>query len=77
MFLYGLCAFIGLEADILFRIFILIPGQTYLSIYGLPLEVLQSIRVTGALITPFKVAISAIITALLGAKLANIYLKDN
>jgi len=77
MFLYGFCAFIGLEADILFRIFIFIPGQTYQSIYGLPIEVLQSIWVAGALITPFKVAISIIITALLGSRLANIYLRTD
>jgi hypothetical protein len=76
MFLYGFCAFIGLEADILFRIFIFIPGQTYQSIYGLPIDVLQSIWVAGALITPFKVAISIIITALLGSRLASIYLRN-
>ena len=77
MFLYGFCAFIGLEADILFRIFIFIPGQTYQSIYGLPIEVLQSIWVAGALITPFKVATSTILTALLGSRLARIYLRNN
>jgi hypothetical protein len=76
MFLYGFCAFIGLEADILFRIFVFIPGQTYQSIYGLPLGVLQEIWVAGALITPFKVAISTIITALLGSRLASIYLRN-
>jgi hypothetical protein len=77
MFLYGFCAFIGLEADILFRIFIFIPGQTYQSIYGIPIDVLQSIWVAGALITPFKVAISTIITALIGSRLTSIYLRKN
>jgi hypothetical protein len=75
LFLYGFCAFIGLEADILFRIFVLIPGQTYQSIYGLPIEALQRIWVAGALITPFKVAISTSVTALLGSRLARIYLR--
>jgi hypothetical protein len=77
MFLYGLCAFIGLEADILFRIFIFIPGQTYQSIFGLPIEDLQWIWVAGAVITPLKVAISTITTALLGSRLASIYLRNN
>jgi hypothetical protein len=76
LFLYGFCAFIGLEADILFRIFVFIPGQTFRSIYGLPIEALQSIWVAGALITPFKVAISTSITALLGSRLARIYLRN-
>lgn len=68
----GLCAFIGLEADVLFRIFILIPGQTYHSIYALPIEILQSIWVAGALITPFKVALSTMVSAVVGAKLSRI-----
>ena len=77
IFLYGFCAFIGLEADILFRIFIFIPGQTYQSIYGLPIAVLQSIWVAGTLITPFKVAISIFITGLLGSRLESIFLRNN
>lgn len=65
----GLSAFIGLEADVLFRICLFIPAQTYQSIYGLPVEALQAIWVAGALITPIKVAFSAFTTALLGSSL--------
>ena len=68
----ALCAFIGLEADILFRIFVFIPLGTYQLVYGLPLEILQGIWVAGALITPFKVATSAFVTSLIGLKLLKI-----
>lgn len=71
-FLLTLSAFVGLEADILFRIFVFIPGQTYQSIYGLPVEWLQVIWVAGAFITPFKVAVSAIVTSLLGTRLLKV-----
>ena len=68
----ALCAFIGLEADILFRIFVLIPCQTYQSIYGFPIEFWQVIWVAGALITPIKVAVSALVTTVLGSRLLKI-----
>lgn len=65
----ALSSFIGLEADILYRIFIFIPGQTYQVFYGLPLEVLQGIWVAGALVTPIKVAVSSFTAAIIVSKL--------
>jgi hypothetical protein len=68
----ALCAFIGLEADILYRIFVLIPCQTYRVFYSLPVDVLQGIWVAGALITPLKVATASFLTTLVGRKLLQI-----
>jgi len=64
-----LCAFIGLEADVLFRIFIFIPGQTYKLFYGFDLESLRLIWTVGAVGTPIKVAISTLVTAVIGLPL--------
>jgi hypothetical protein len=66
---YSLSAFIGLESDVLFRIFLFIPVGTYQSIYGLPDEVLASIWVAGALITPIKVGVSTLLTTIIGPRL--------
>jgi uncharacterized membrane protein len=66
---YSLSAFIGLESDVLFRIFLFIPLGTYQSIYGLPEEILASIWVAGALITPFKVGVSTLLTTFIGPRL--------
>jgi hypothetical protein len=55
---------LGLEADILFRIFVLIPAQGYNIFYGLTPEVLAMIwSVPAPLITPIKVATSILIAA--------------
>jgi len=62
----ALSALIGLEADVLFRIFILIPCRGYSVFYGLTSEMLAMIwTVPAPLITPVKVAISASIATLL------------
>lgn len=66
---YSLSAFIGLESDVLFRIFLFIPVGTYQSIYGLPEEILVSIWVAGALITPIKVGVSTLLTTFIGPRL--------
>jgi len=68
----AVCAFVGLEADVLFRIFLFVPCQTYRFLYGLPVEALQAIWVAGAVVTPIKVAISALVTASLGLRLFKI-----
>jgi hypothetical protein len=66
----GLSTLIGLEADILFRIFILIPLKGYSIFYGLTPEVLAVIwAVPAPLITPFKVIISTFFTVILVPKL--------
>jgi len=59
-------AFVGLEADVLFRIFVFIPCQTYRLFYGLNVEDLQYIWGSGAIITPIKVALSSIATVTIG-----------
>jgi hypothetical protein len=57
---------IGLEADILFRIFVLIPAQGYNIFYGLSSEVLVMIwSVPAPLITPFKVGVSIFLATML------------
>ena len=59
-------AFVGLEADVLFRIFLFIPAQTYHFFYGFDAETLQWIWVSGAVITPIKVALSTAAAVLVG-----------
>jgi hypothetical protein len=65
-FILTVSAFIGLEADVLFRIFLFVPGQTYRLFYGYKVEDLQYIWGAGGLITPIKVAISTIATVIIG-----------
>ncbi len=60
-----ICSFIGLEADILFRIFLFVPMQTYRIFYGFALETMRLIWMAGAFITPVQVGISLIFTAIL------------
>ncbi|MEM2972126.1 MAG: hypothetical protein QW270_06885 [Candidatus Bathyarchaeia archaeon] len=72
VYILGLSTFIGLEADVLFRIFILIPCQTYRLFYGWDASVLQGIWAMGAVETPIKVAISVIVTVLVGPPIINI-----
>jgi hypothetical protein len=65
-------SFIGLEADVLFRIFILVPGQTYRLFYGWTAEVLIALWSTAGFITPIKVAISILVTTIVGFPLVRI-----
>jgi len=65
----SLCSVIGLEADILFRIFILVPGQTYWVFYGWTPAQLQVIWLAAGVITPLKVALAALVTIMLGFSL--------
>jgi hypothetical protein len=68
---------IGLEADILFRIFVLIPAQGYSIFYGLSSEVLIMIwSVPAPLITPFKVGVSVFLATLLVPSILKV-LKEN
>lgn len=56
---FAVGAFIGLEADVLLRIFIFVPCQTYQFFYGLTPEALVAIwSVPAPLITPFKVLLA-------------------
>jgi hypothetical protein len=67
---FALSAFLGLEADVLFRIFIFVPCQAYYFFYGLPPEALVAIwAVPAPLITPFKVFSSIFIATLIGPRI--------
>lgn len=62
-YLLAICTFLGLEADILLRIFILVPCHAYQFFYGLTPEALASIWAAPApIITPIKVALSILAT---------------
>jgi hypothetical protein len=59
-YLFALFTFLGLEADVLFRIFVLVPCQAYRIFYGLTPESLIFIwSVPAPLVTPLKVAFSS------------------
>ena len=75
LYVIALSALIGLEADILFRIFVFIPGQTYRLFYGLNAEYLIPLWVEAAAITPVKVAISILITTTVGPPLIKVTTK--
>jgi hypothetical protein len=63
---------IALESDILFRIFVLVPGQTYWFFYGwTPLDLALIWSVAG-FITPIKVVLAALVTITLGLQLLRI-----
>jgi len=62
LYVIALSAFIGLEADVLFRIFILVPCQTYQIIYALDVSRLQSWWAIGAVETSTKAALSTLIS---------------
>ena len=64
--LLALSAIIGLESDILFRVFILVPGQAYRFLYDYTVEVLQALWVGAGFITPLKVMLAVIATVILG-----------
>jgi len=64
-------AFIGLEADVLFRVFLFIPCQTY-RLFFFTTEDLQFIWLVGALVTPIQVAISVAFTSTIGAQMTKI-----
>ena len=64
-------ALIGLEADILFRIFLFIPCQTY-QLLSFTVEELQFIWIAGASVTPIQVAISVAFTSAIGPPLMKI-----
>ncbi len=58
-------AIIGLEADVLFRVFVLVPGQTYWFFYGFTVADLQYIWMSAGIITPIKVLLSSIATIMI------------
>ncbi|MEM2202678.1 MAG: hypothetical protein QW595_03490 [Candidatus Bathyarchaeia archaeon] len=71
IYILALSVFIGLEADVLFRIFIFVPCQTYNLFYGIEVRGLQAIWALGAVETPIKVGLSAFITSIVGPSIIN------
>lgn len=70
---FAVSAFIGLEADILLRIFILVPCQTYQLFYRLTPEALVAIwSVPAPLITPFKVLLSTFTATLITPQIVRV-----
>jgi len=65
-FVLALSIFIGLQADVLFRIFIFVPCQTYHLFYGYEVGALQAIWALGAIETPIKATLSTIINVIIG-----------
>ncbi len=72
LFRLGFGAIIGLESDILLRVFILVPGQTYWLFYGMTPDLLQVLWLTAGFITPLKVILGTILTMTLGISLLQI-----
>ncbi|MDI6905582.1 MAG: hypothetical protein QMD13_08910 [Candidatus Bathyarchaeia archaeon] len=64
LYIVALCTFIGLEADVLFRIFILVPCQTYQIIYTWNVAILQEIWKVGAVETSTKAALSILVNTM-------------
>jgi hypothetical protein len=75
VYVLALSTFIGLEADVLFRIFILIPCQTYQLFYSWNAGSLQAIWAVGAVETPIKAALSTIITVTIGLPITKVVKK--
>jgi hypothetical protein len=70
---YAVSAFIGLEADVLLRIFILVPCQGYRLFFEWSPEVLVAIwAVPAPLITPFKVLLAVFVVTLVGPQIKRI-----
>ncbi len=65
----ALSAVIGLESDILTRVFIFIPCNTYSLFYGLTTEQLQILWLGAAVTTPLKVAIAVVVAVTIGMAL--------
>ncbi len=61
---------VGLEADILLRIFFFVPLGTYRWLYGFSIEYVQAIWEVSAFITPIQVGIAVPITVIVGRALA-------
>jgi len=60
---------IGLETDVLFRVFILVPCQTYWLFYGISVEGLQALWVVAGIVTPLKIIMSALVGLAVGISL--------
>lgn len=68
-FKLAIAVLVGLEADILFRIFLLIPCQGYRILFTWNVEILQTVWGGGAIIAPLKVVLAIIATVAIGPPL--------
>ena len=62
------CTVIALETDILFRVFVLVPGQVHW-LLGMTPEILFGIWLVAGIITPIKVVMATIVVVTLGRQL--------
>ena len=62
------CTVIALETDILFRVFVLVPGQIHW-LFGWTPEILYGMWIVAGIITPIKVVLAAIVMVTLGRQL--------
>lgn len=62
---------IALETDILFRVFVLLPGQLHW-ILGLTPEILYGIWLVAGIITPIKVVLASIVVVTIGLQIIRI-----
>jgi len=60
---------------VLFRIFVLVPCQTYRLFYDASVETLRSMWIAGAAETPVKAAMSIIVTAIVTPPLIKVLRK--
>lgn len=77
LYVVALSAFIGLEADVLFRIFILIPCRTYQSIFRWDVGILQSVWAFGAVETSIKAGLSTLVSVVVTIPLIKAIRKMN
>ena len=75
-YILALCTFIGLEADVLFRIFVFVPCQTYRVLGGgYDLDALRAIWVLGAVETSTKAALSTVVGVTAGLPITKVVRK--
>ena len=66
------CSVIALETDILFRVFVLVPGQAYWFFYGWTPINLYYLWLGAGFITPVKVLMATIVTITLGRQVLRV-----
>ncbi|MFH0748514.1 MAG: hypothetical protein V1915_01125 [Candidatus Bathyarchaeota archaeon] len=67
-----LSALIGLEADILFRLFLFVPLGTYNWLYDFSIDFVESVWVISSFITPIQVSVALFTTSLIGGLLLKV-----
>jgi len=72
--LFAVSTFIGLEGDVLLRIFILVPCKGYQFFYGLTPEALVAIwAVPAPIITPIKVLLATLTTTMITPRIIRVF----